>query len=244
MYKVNSLATRRIVLTYRTAIISLFLISGVQSVGRTQDSNAAQKKASNGPMPIYVTPLYNSEGPQVAVGEHSKKLEAADSKSILDLAAEMKKNADKLRAEVMYVLAIRLFDLGHKDESVYWFYVAQYRGRVFASILDNDKIGSIGSPAFELRQAYAAFNQLAGAVINRYAFADLNKLEKTLNKVIEDTKMPPNYSELYAEVKFIDQKLWADEEKKVSTGLASMIDYIKKNEASIKEQRKKNGLDQ
>ena len=78
----------------------------------------------------------------------------------------------------MYVAAIRLYDLGHKDEAVYWFYTAQYRARVFTSILDKENVGTIGSEAFELKQAYASFNQLAGEYINGYAFGELPKLKK------------------------------------------------------------------
>ena len=80
-------------------------------------------------MLINVTPYYDSNGPKVSVGEHSKKLANADAKSISQLSADLKKEKDKLRAEVMYVTAIRLYDLGQKDEAVYWFYTAQYRAR-------------------------------------------------------------------------------------------------------------------
>jgi hypothetical protein len=99
-------------------------------------------------------------------------LMSADSKTILQVSEELKKEKDKLRADVMYVAAIRLYDLGHKDEAVHWFYSAQYRARVFSSILDKEKVGSIGSEAFELKQAYLSFNQLAGEYINGYAFGD------------------------------------------------------------------------
>src|SRR5438132_3959341 len=178
-------------------------------------------------MLINVTPYYDSNGPKVSVGEHSKKLANADAKSISQLSADLKKEKDKLRAEVMYVTAIRLYDLGQKDEAVYWFYTAQYRARVFTSILDQGKIGSIGAEAFELKQAYNAFNQLAGGYINGYAFGELDKLEKTLTKVIEEGKSLPKYGELYPKVKFAPEDGWAAKNKEVSNGLAKVIDFIK-----------------
>ncbi|MBI2803857.1 MAG: hypothetical protein HYX68_02615 [Planctomycetes bacterium] len=207
-------------------------------------SGQKKKKPAKAPIPIYVTPYYDSEGIKIDVGKFSQTLAKADSKSILGVIAEMQKQREKLRAEVAYVAAIRLYDLGHKDEAVYWFYTAQYRAGVFRSILDRQKMGGIGAPAFELRQAYAAFNQLAGEYINGYAFGELDKLEKTLAKVREEGKAIPKYTVLYPRVKFIDSKTWQETNAKYADGnITGMIQYIRKNAALIKELRKKNGLD-
>jgi KaiC/GvpD/RAD55 family RecA-like ATPase len=174
------------------------------SAGASQEGD---KKETNGrpAMPIYITPFYDSKGLKVSVGDTSKKLASADAKTILEVSSELKKERDKLRAEVMYVAAIRLYDLGHKDEAVYWFYTAQYRARVFTSILDKEKVGNIGSEAFELKQAYASFNQLAGEYINGYAFGELPKFEKTLLKVVEEGKSLPKFGDVYPKVKFVDE---------------------------------------
>lgn len=201
------------------------------------------KDTQKPPIPIYVTPYYESDGLKISVGDFSKKLAEADAKSILPLTGELKKERDKLRAEVMYVAAIRLYDLGHKDEAVYWFYTAQYRGRVFSSILDKDKIGGIDSEAFELKQAYGAFHQLAGTYINGYAFGELEKLEKTLTKVIDEGKSLPKFAEIYPNVKFAETETWAGKNEEVSAGLKKLIDTIKTKADFIKEQRKKNGIE-
>lgn len=209
----------------------------------SQETGEKGKPVAREPMPIYITPYYDSNGLKISVGEFSNKLKDADNKSIGKLSADLKKEKNKLRAEVMYVTAIRLYDLGLKDEAVYWFYTAKYRATVFANILDKDKIGSIGSEAFELRAAYGAFNQLAGTYINGYAFGELDKLEKTLTKVIEEGKSLPKYGEVYPKVKFVSEDTWANTNKEVSKGLSGLIDFIKNNADSIKEQRKKNGIE-
>lgn len=165
-------------------------------------------------MPVYITPYYDSKGPKVAVGPYSQKLAGADAKSILDVSRELLKEKETLRCEVMYVAAIRLYDLGHKDEAAYWYYTAQYRARLFTSILDSEKIGSLGSEAFELKHAYGAFNQLVGEFINGYAFGDLAKLEKTLLKVLEENKSPPKFAKLYPGVKFVAEESWEGKNKK------------------------------
>lgn len=214
-----------------------FLASAVAQDGDKKD------QVGRPAMPIYITPFYNSEGSKIDVGENSKKLAKADSKTILEISTELKKEKDKLRAEVMYVTAIRLYDLGHKDEAVYWFYTAQYRARVFNSILDEAKVGTIGSEAFELRQAYGAFNQLAGEYINGYAFGELPKLEKTLLKVMEEGKSLPKFGDVYPKVNFVDEAQWTEKNQEVSKGLSGLTEYIKTNADSIKEQRKKNRIE-
>src|SRR5207244_10164755 len=82
--------------------------------------------------------------------------------------------------------AIRLYDLGYRKESVYWFYSAQYLGRQFGVLLDQTKMGSIGSPGFELLHAQNAFYQLVGPYINGYAFGDMDGLVKIVERVALD----------------------------------------------------------
>lgn len=195
------------------------------------------------PMPIYVTPFYNSEGLKIDVGKHSETLAQANAKTILQFCDNLKKEKDNLRAEVMYVTAVRLYDLGHKDEAVYWYYTAQYRGRLFSSLLEPEKIGSIGNEPFELRAAYGSFNQLSGEYINGYGFGDLKKLEKTLNKVAEEAKTVPKFKEIYPRVEFVPENQWEEKNKEMLAGLSGLNAYIKDNADKIKEQRKKNGIE-
>jgi hypothetical protein len=227
----------------RILIVSMLLLIPFAAVGASQDSGDKGKTVGKLAMPIYVTPFYDFNGLKISVGEYSMKLARADAKTIIQLSADLKKEKDKLRAEVMYVTAIRLYDLGQKDEAVYWFYTAQYRARLFSSTLDKEKVGSIGSEAFELKQAYIAFNQLAGEYINGYAFGELQKVEKTLTKVIEEGKSLPKLGEIYPQVKFAAEEDWTEKNKEVSKGLLSLIEYIKSNSDIIKEQRKKNGIE-
>ena len=105
------------------AFMAIFF--SVLVAGASQEGDKKEKDGRPG-MPIRVTPFYDSNGLKVSVGENSKKLASADAKSILDVSTELEKEKDGLRAEVMYVVAIRLYDLGHKDEAVYWFYTAQF----------------------------------------------------------------------------------------------------------------------
>jgi hypothetical protein len=130
---------------------------------------AAQPEINPSHIDVYVTPYYNSKGPVVSVGRFSSGLAAAKEYDFLTAISEMKKDWDRRTFPELYVAAIRLYDLGYRKEAVYWFYSAQYRGRQFGVLLDQTKMGTIGSPGFELLHAQNAFYQLVGPYINGYA---------------------------------------------------------------------------
>ena len=107
---------------------------------------------------VYVTPYYNSKGPTIEVGPFSSGLATKNESEFLATIAKMRKSWDTLNFPETYAAAIRLYDLGYRKESIYWFYSAQYRGRLFASLIDRDKMGSMGDPGFELFHAQNAFH--------------------------------------------------------------------------------------
>jgi hypothetical protein len=90
---------------------------------------------------VYVTPYYNSKGPTIDVGPFSSGLAAKNEPEFVAMIAKMKKSWDTLNFAETYVAAIRLYDLGFRKESIYWFYSAQYRGRLFAGLNRSRKDG-------------------------------------------------------------------------------------------------------
>jgi hypothetical protein len=135
---------------------------------------AAQTITDPAHIEIYVTPYYNSKGPLTDVGPFSSGLAAKNEPKFVATIEKMKKSWDTLNFPEMYVGAIRLYDLSFRKESIYWFYSAQYRGRLFGGLIDRDKMSSMGDPGFELFQAQNAFQQLVGPYINGYAFGDID----------------------------------------------------------------------
>jgi hypothetical protein len=81
--------------------LTLALIAFV--AGCSQEPGDKGKAAGRTAMLIHVTPYYDSNGPKVSIGEHSKRLENADAKSINQFSEDLKKEKDKLRAEVLAV---------------------------------------------------------------------------------------------------------------------------------------------
>src|SRR4029079_17234328 len=144
-----------------TALVLLICSAGL-AVGQTI-TDAAHIEG-------YITPYYNYTGPAIDARASRSRLSAKNESEFVATIAKMKKSWDTLNFAETYVAAIRLYDLAYRKESIHWFYSAQYRGRLLASLIDRDKMGSMGDPGFELFQAQNAFQQLVGPYINGYAF--------------------------------------------------------------------------
>lgn len=201
---------------------------------------AMAQKSSAG---FYVTPFYDSKGPTVNIGKFSKELAAADKQSIKATVATMKREMAALPAISMFVAAARLYELGYRDESLYWFYMAQYRARLFKALLEPSKIGGMGSPTFELESAHNAFQQTLGEYVNGYAGCDQAKWLAALNQAQAENKTVPSLGKLYPAVAFIPAASWNGENAKINSGLTKLAEYIKANWPEMQTTRKENGLD-
>jgi len=192
---------------------------------------------------VYVTPYYNSKGPAIDVGPFSSGLAAKNETEFAATIWRMKKSWDTLNYAETYAAAIRLYDLGFRKESIYWFYSAQYRGRLFASLIDRDKMGSMGDPGFELFQAQNAFQQLVGPYINGYAFGDIDQLIPIIERVQREGKTVPDLTKIYPRVAFKPKSEWDAENKGLNEGLTKLHMTLKNEKASIKQQRIERGME-
>jgi hypothetical protein len=192
---------------------------------------------------VYVTPYYNSKGPAIDVGPFSSGLAAKNEPEFVATIAKMKKSWDTLTFAETYVAAIRLYDLGFRKESIYWFYSAQYRGRLFASLIDRDKMGSMGDPGFELFQAQNAFQHLVGPYINGYAFGDIDQLIPIIERVQKEGKTVPDLTKIYPRVAFKPKSEWDAGNKGLNEGLTKLLTSLKNEKANIKQQRIERGME-
>jgi hypothetical protein len=191
----------------------------------------------------YITPYYNSKGPEVSVGRFSSGLASAKEADFLTAIAEMKKDWNRLTFPELYVAAIRLYDLGYRKEAVYWFYSAQYRGRQFGVLLDEAKMGSIGDPGFELLHAQNAFYQLVGTYINGYAFEDMDGLAKIVERVQKEGRQIPDLQTAYPGVTFKSKSEWQSVNTELADGMNQLISMLKEKKDDIKRQRVERGLE-
>jgi len=192
---------------------------------------------------IYVTPYYNSKGPVIEVGRFSSGLAAKSESEFVATISKMKESWDPLNFPETYVAAIRLYDLGFRKESIYWFYSAQYRGRLFATLIDHEKMGSVGNAGFELFQAQNAFQQLVGPYINGYAFGDIDQLIPIIERVQREGKVVPDLTKIYPRVTFKPKSEWDAGNKGLNEGLTKLVVTLKNEKASIKQQRIERGTE-
>ena len=192
---------------------------------------------------VYITPYYNSNGPAIEVGRFSSGLAAKSESEFLATIAKMKQSWETLNFPEVYVAAIRLYDLGFRKDSIYWFYSAQYRGRLFATLIDRNKMGSIGNAGFELFQAQNAFQQLVGPYINGYAFGDIDQLVPIIERVQREGKVVPELTKIYPGVVFKPKSEWDAGNKGLNEGLTKLLITLKNEKASIKQQRVERGME-
>ena len=192
---------------------------------------------------VYVTPFYNSKGPVIDVGVFSKGLTSTNEAEFVVTIAKMKQSWNELGFPELYVAAIRLYDLGFRNEAVYWFYSAQYRGRLFSALVDQEKMGSIGSPGFELKQAASAFQQLVGPYLNGYAFGDPDRLARTVTRVQKENKTVPDLEKLYPKVTFKPRSEWEAGNTSLNEGMAKLLVMLSQDKATLKQTRMGNGTE-
>lgn len=221
----------------KKTLIALLLTAAWTSMAQMPEIDPAR-------IDVYITPYYNSDGPQINVGKHSEGLKSNDDATFVKTIHAMKAEWAKLTAEEMYVGAIRLYNLGYRDESVYWFYAAQMRSRIFGGVIDESKMGGLGSSAFELKNAQNSFYHLAGPFINGYAFGDVDKLIAALERVKEEGV--PDLTKSYSGVAFLPAEERASKSREIIEGLNEFIAYLqdKEERQSIAQQRADNGTDE
>ena len=135
---------------------------------------------------IYVEPFYRSAPtpdarPQVGVGKQYNDLLASNNHEDILAARDLIAGAPKLVTPMtLMVLAIRLYDVGSRDEAVFWFYYAKDRYIVMSEVLDV-KTQALAQADDVMR----SFATLAGPVINGYAFYDLAKQKELHAKAVD-----------------------------------------------------------
>ena len=144
----------------------------------------------------------------------------------------------------LMVLAIRLYDVGLRDDSVFWFYAAKNRFATLAGVAD------VKAP--QLAQAEDAtrnFALLAGPVINGYAFCDIANQQTQAARALQWTVAYPYAALFMPQVPALpgDRKKNLDRAiADLTTAVAKERDYLAQpaNVAKLKAQRRANGADQ
>lgn len=192
-------------------------------------------------MPFYVTPYCHSEGPEINVGPLSGALALATPATIGVLAEAWRPALAFQPATTLFVLAVRLFDLGQHDTGLYWFYQAQYRARLLHQVLDPAQVGDMLAPAFELNSAHSAFMDLAGPYFNGYAGCSQARWLGTIERVRADHPEPPDFALIYPGLDLRPAAEWPALNQVVNDGLGELADALRAGWEEMQAQRRANG---
>jgi len=110
-------------------------------------------------------------------------------------------------------------------------------------MIDQEKMGTIGSPGFELFQAQNAFQQVVGPYINGYAFGDIDQLVPIIEIVQKEGQTVPDLTKIYPRVTFKPKSDWNARNKGLNEGMTKLLVTLKNEKASIKKQRIDNGME-
>jgi hypothetical protein len=141
---------------------------------------------------IHVQPYYEAADsadtrPQVAIGASlSGLLGSTRREDILTARDKILADPKLITPMTMMVLAIRLYDVGLRDDAVFWFYVAKDRFITLSQVIDIEKSG-----LSQVEDAVGSFATLAGPIINGYAFCDLARQKELRAKALAWVEQNP-----------------------------------------------------
>jgi hypothetical protein len=198
---------------------------------------------------VYVTPYYQAAdtpgaAPKVTVAKPFDTLLASTRREdVVRARDEIARNNAMLTPMTLMVLAIRLYDVGLRDDSVFWFYAAKDRFVTLAGVADLRSREV--APA---ENAVTNFAVLAGPVINGYAFCNPDKQQAIRRKAMEWVIANPYRAMFFPQIparpgdRQANLKLAIAE---IRTAVAKERDYLAKpaNLAELAARRKENNAD-
>ena len=199
---------------------------------------------------IYVEPYYAASRdpagtPRIEVSSVLDRLLASSNPQDIVRARDfVEKEWNAITPMTMMVLAIRLYDVGLRDDAVFWYYAARNRFITAMRVADM-KTRELGNA----ERAMKDFVALVGPVINGYAFCDIEK-QKTLAKSALKWTIDHPYTAL------LDPNIPAlpgDRKDNFRRAFNQLMDEVAKEEAyldimpnveNLKKQRRENGADE
>lgn len=198
---------------------------------------------------IYVTPYYEAARdaggtPKVTVAKAYDALLASNRREdVVRARDDIAKNNALLTPMTLMVLAIRLYDVGLRDDAVFWFYAAKNRYFTLEGVAD------VRSPQLtQVEDAVKSFATLAGPVINGYAFCDVASQQKIAARALQWTIDNPYKALFLPQVPARPGDRAQNLEKTLASMKANVAkerDYLAQpgNLAQFRQQRKDNGAD-
>ena len=140
---------------------------------------------------IYVQPYYEAARepggtPRVAVGDSFAGLASNRREDIVAIRDRIVADPKLVTPMTLMVLAIRLYDVGLRDDAVFWFYAAKDRYLTLDHVIDVRRGGLA-----QVEDAVRSFSTLAGPFINGYAFCSIANQQAIRAKALEWVEKNP-----------------------------------------------------
>jgi hypothetical protein len=199
---------------------------------------------------IYVTPYYEAArepggAPKVTVAKaHDALLASSRAEDVARARDAIAKDNALLTPMTLMVLAIRLYDVGLRDDAVFWFYAAKDRYATLAGVAD------VHTPQLaQVEDAVRNFAVLAGPVINGYAFCDIANQQKIRARALQWVIDNPYKAIFLPQVPALPGDRTANLQKaiaEIKANAAKERYYLGKpsNVAQLKTTRQSNGMDE
>ena len=199
-------------------------------------------------IPITVEPYYQAAAtpagsPRVAVGRSFEGLASNKRADILAIRDRIVADPKTVTPMTLMVLAIRFYDLGLRDDAVFWFYAAKDRYLTLDGVVDVN-----GAGLEQVADAVASFASLAGRYINSYAFCDFANQQKIRARALDWVESNP-YEPIFMERLPAKQ---SDRKQALAAAVATLRQNAGKesahlrdpdNAAKFRAQRARNGAD-
>ncbi len=181
------------------------------------------------PLTLQVKQYYDSNGPVINVGKYSDSLTTTDLTKLRAAVTRMREELSNLRPEQMFVVAIRLYNLGERDEALYWFYEAQYRARLYHFSIDKRRLGESNSGVPDLTMDYVEFYDKTQRVFHAYAECDYNKWEKLAMIVRDNNKKVLDLIRIFPGTPFVGRdEMQEINDRIVAVGIKNLLIHIRK----------------
>lgn len=168
-----------------TPLFCLLLLLAVPALAQTTVDPV--KRARLRVDPFYQSARHPDDPPLVNVAPRFDKLLAStNANDILRVRDEIERDPGRVTPMTLMVLALRLYDVGQRDDAVFWFYVAKNRYHLLSNVADMK-----APPLAPAAEAMNAFGRLAGPILNGYAFCDVDKQRETALRAADWTARHP-----------------------------------------------------
>jgi hypothetical protein len=178
----------------------------------------------------FVPPYYEAapsfgESPKVKVSpEHDALLASVKAADVVKARDQISASPDLVSPLTMMVLAIRLYDMGLRDDAVFWFYAARGRYSVLEKVLDTSSLTLAG-----LANGMQDLNESAGPTLYGYAFCDLAREQATEDKALQWTIAHPYRQLLSPQLPALDD----DRNKAIAAAVEALRQQVAGGHAAI-----------